>query len=115
MLVIKDKVKFTRGIIIIITGFALFIGVLYFCASTVISLFSKEGEEILMNDIIENNNVTEQTEQISENISNYSIDEWNLKLVNKTYSVDKTYIPELEEISDEKMFDKRAISYLKNM
>jgi D-alanyl-D-alanine carboxypeptidase len=40
---------------------------------------------------------------------------WNLKLVNKDNSVDRSYVPDLEELDDGIMFDKRAITYLRQM
>ena len=43
------------------------------------------------------------------------LSQWNLKLVNKDHSVDRSYVPELAEIDDGIQFDKRAISYLKEM
>lgn len=36
-------------------------------------------------------------------------------MVNKDNSVDRSYVPELEELDDGIMFDKRAIKYLRNM
>ena len=56
-----------------------------------------------------------QATQVSTIPENSVLNEWNLKLVNNDNSVDRTYVPELEEYADGIMFDKRAIKYLRNM
>ena len=43
------------------------------------------------------------------------IKEWNLRLANSENILPKDFEVELEEIADEKQFDKRAIKYLKEM
>jgi D-alanyl-D-alanine carboxypeptidase len=55
-------------------------------------------------------NVTEVNSENEELLNS-----WNLKLVNKDNSVDRSYVPELEELDDGVMFDKRAITYLRKM
>lgn len=124
MLVIKNKKKFIRGIIVIIIALAIIIGMLWAIIYGIISLFTKKEdkqtkdnssqiENILQT---ENNIQTSQVTQVSSNVTNSSVlDEWNLKLVNKDNSVSRDYVPELEEIDDGIKFDKRAISYLKDM
>lgn len=112
MLVIKNKGKFIRGILIIILTLAIIIGIVWFIISSIISIFtgiSEKKQEQVNN--IENN----QAVQVSNSKEPEILKEWNLKLVNKDNAVDREYVPELEEIDDGIKFDKRAISYLKNM
>lgn len=116
MLVIKNKKKFIRGILIIIAGLAIIIGILSFIISSIISLFAgmsekKQAKKQEETNVISNN----QAVQVSTNEDIAVLKEWNLKLVNKENSVDRDYVPELEELDDGIKFDKRAISYLKNM
>lgn len=116
MLVIKNKKKFIRGILIIIAGLAIIIGILSFIISSIMSLFTGISEKRQAKKQEETNVVSNnQAVQVSSNEDNAVLKEWNLKLVNKENSVDRDYVPELEEIDDGIKFDKRAISYLKNM
>lgn len=116
MLVIKDKIKFIKGILIIIIALSLVIGILWGLVSLLITLFTKkvDNQEDSKNQI---SNVidTNQATQVSTIPENSVLNEWNLKLVNNDNSVDRTYVPELEEYADGIMFDKRAIKYLRNM
>lgn len=57
----------------------------------------------------------EDTTEISGKVDGSAVKEWNLKLVNNDNAITRDYVPELAEIADGIMFDKRAISYLKNM
>lgn len=118
MLVIKNKKKFIRGIIVIIIALAIIIGILCAIISGIISLFTKKEDkqtESKSSQISENTIQTNQVTQVSSNITNSALDEWNLKLVNKDNSVSRDYVPELEELDDGIQFDKRAISYLQDM
>lgn len=118
MLVIKNKKKFIRGIIVIIIALAIIIGMLWAIISGIISLFTKKEDKQTENNnsqISENTVQTNQATQVSSNITNSALDEWNLKLVNKDNSVSRDYVPELEELDDGIKFDKRAVSYLKDM
>lgn len=116
MLVVKDKNKLIRGIIVIIIALTIIIGLLWAIISGIISLFTKQEdkqdnkEEQTTNTIQQN-----QAVQVSSIPENSVINEWNLKLVNNDNSVSRDYVPELEEYDDGIMFDKRAISYLKDM
>lgn len=111
MLVIKNKEKFIKGILIIIVTIAIIIGILWFIISSTISLFTK----ISAKKRDQANNIENKAVQVSSNKEPEVLKEWNLKLVNKNNSVDREYVPELEEIDNGVKFDKRAISYLKNM
>lgn len=116
MLVIKDKMKFIKGILIIIIALSLVIGILWGLVSLLITLFTKkvdnqEDSKNQTSNIIDTNQAT----QVSTIPENSVLNEWNLKLVNNDNSVDRTYVPELEEYADGIMFDKRAIKYLRNM
>lgn len=119
MVVIKNKMKFIRGIIIILLAIAIIIGLLSAIISGIISLFTKkedktEEKQTQETNTVQTNQVTQVT-QVSTTTYPTVLDEWNLKLVNKDNSVERSYVPELEEIDDGIMFDKRAISYLNNM
>lgn len=116
MLVIKNKKKFIRGILIIIATLAIIIGILWFIISSIISLFTGVSEKKQAKKQEQANNIeNNQAVQVSSNKEPEELKQWNLKLVNKDTSVDREYVPELEEIDDGVKFDKRAISYLKNM
>lgn len=116
MLVIKNKGKFIRGILIIIVALTIIISILWFIISSTISLFIGISEKKQAKKQEQDNNIdNSQAVQVSNNKEPEELKQWNLKLVNKDNSVDKEYIPELEEIDDGVKFDKRAISYLKNM
>ncbi len=56
---------------------------------------------------VANSNTSSQNDEI--------LKQWNLKLVNKDNAVDRNYVPELAEVGDGVKFDKRAITYLKDM
>ena len=127
MLVIKNKMKFIRGILLIIIVLALAIWGLWLAISSLISIFSEE-QDTNINTENENepkqqtNSISNEATQVSSNVNVSNINanievlqQWNLKLVNKDNSVNRDYVPELEEIDDGVMFDKRAISYLKDM
>lgn len=114
MMVIKNKNKFIRGIIIIILLLTVIITVFYYLISMTINmLFKKDDKEESNISNIENTIKNEIT--IPVNANEEVLSEWNLLLVNKDNSVDRDYIPELEEIDDGIKFDKRAIKYLNNM
>lgn len=115
MLVIKNKKKFIRGILIIIVGLAIIIGILSFIISSIISLFKGMSEKKIQEQEQTSTEPNNQVVQVSNNDDIAVLKEWNLKLVNKDNSVDRSYVPDLEEIDDGIKFDKRAISYLKNM
>lgn len=116
MLVIKDKMKFIKGILIIIIALALVIGILWGLISLLITLFTKKVDnQNEPKNQISNTIDTNQATQVSTIPENSVLNEWNLKLVNNDNSVDRTYVPELEEYADGIMFDKRAIKYLRNM
>ncbi len=125
MLRIRNKNKFTKRILMLLLVLVCIIGVLWFVISGIISLFNKEDEDTMediqgMQTLEETNNepeVTNEVMQVSSNvgINSEELNQWNLKLVNKDNSVDSSYVPELEEIDDGVMFDKRAITYLKEM
>lgn len=131
MLVIKNKKKFIRGIIVIIIALAIIIGMLWAIISGIISIFTKKEDKQtesknsqISKNTVQTNQVTQASEntvptnqitQVSSNITNNALDEWNLKLVNKDNSVSRDYVPELEELDDGIQFDKRAISYLQDM
>lgn len=114
MLVIKDKKKLIRGILAIIITLIIIILVLWFLISTIISLFTK-AEEQNTQQSEQTNSVNNEVVQVATNANVSVLNEWNLKLVNSENAVDRDYIPELEELDDGIIFDKRAISYLKNM
>lgn len=116
MLVIRNKKKFIIGILTIIAALAIFIGIIYLIISAIISQFTKDDEQpeqvagTITNTIQEN-----EAAQVSTTELPAVLNEWNLKLVNKDNSVSRDYVPELEELDDGIMFDKRAIPYLENM
>lgn len=124
---IANKKKFIRGISIIILGLLIIIILLIMMVKGIIYLFTKPKEEEKENTTtqvgdqqvqpwIEGNTLTVATTTPQVSSQNEEIlSQWNLKLVNKDHSVDRSYVPELAEISDGVKFDKRAISYLKNM
>ena len=114
---IVNKKRFVRGISTIIIGFIMIIALIVMMIKGIIFLVTKPKEE--------SKQIVKQEEQKSiqalatdtkvNNANNEILNQWNLKLVNKENRVDRTYIPELGEIDDGIMFDKRAISYLRNM
>ena len=113
---IANKNKFIRGILIIVVCLALIITILWLIISGIVSLFTKPKEENKPKEQETTNSINNNTvAQVSTTVDNSVINEWNLKLVNKDNSVDRSYVPELEELDDGIMFDKRAISYLRNM
>lgn len=118
---IVNKKKFIRGITILTIGFACIIALIVAIISGIISLFTRPKQEPIETPQIskyeeQNIQAVETTTTTTTTSQNEDIlNQWNLKLVNKDNSVDKNYVPELEEISDGVKFDKRAISYLKNM
>lgn len=131
MLRIVNKKKFIRGISIITAGIVIVIILLIMIFKGIISLFTKNEEntkEDTKITTLENTleDYTKTTLQNTVEVTSADIvqttsanteilNEWNLKLVNKDNAVDRSYVPELEEIDDGIMFDKRAIKYLKNM
>lgn len=113
---IANKKKFIRGILTIVVCLALIITILWLIISGIVSLFTKPKEENKPQEQQATNSISNNTAtQVSTTVDNSVINEWNLKLVNKDNSVDRSYVPELEELDDGIMFDKRAISYLRNM
>ena len=131
MLRIRDKKKFVRGISIIIGGIVIIVILMLMMRNWIINAFKNKEEEqtedtkvtLLQNNLEDYvNTVHTNTIQASSKslVTNKSaneeiINQWNLKLVNKDNSVDRSYVPELEELDDGIMFDKRAIKYLRNM
>lgn len=115
MLVIKNRTKFIKGILAIIIAIAIIISVIWFAISSIISLFTQKEDKQVSSKNEQLNTINNETTQISTNANLSVLNEWNLKLVNKDNSVDREYVPELEELDDGIKFDKRAISYLKNM
>lgn len=131
MLRIRDKEKFVRGISIIIGGIVIVVILMLMVRNWINNAFkNKEVEQTedtkvtsLQNNLEDyvTNTHTNTIQASSRAISTHKsaneeiINEWNLKLVNKDNSVDRSYVPELEELDDGIMFDKRAIKYLQNM
>lgn len=114
---IANKNKFIKGTMTIIICLALIITILWLIISGIVSLFTKPKEENKPQEQTATNSISnnDTATQVSTTVDNSVINEWNLKLVNKDNSVDRSYVPELEELNDGIMFDKRAISYLRNM
>lgn len=120
---VVNKKKFVRGITIIIIGLIVVIMLIVMMIKGIIYLFTKpkddNGEP---NKVAQVDNSVQEPAQtntlpVSSGTSQNAdvLNEWNLKLVNKDNSVDRSYVPELEELDDGIMFDKRAIGYLRNM
>lgn len=116
---IVNKKKFIRGISIIIIGLIMIIALIVMMIKGIIFLFTKQPKQEEPEQMVkqeEPNTVQAlSTDNKANNLNNEILNQWNLKLVNKDNRVDRTYVPELEEIDDGIMFDKRAISYLKSM
>ena len=114
---IANKNKFIKGTMTIIICLALIITILWLIISGIVSLFTKPKEENKPQEQTATNSISnnDTATQVSTTVDNSVINEWNLKLVNKDNSVDRSYVSELEELNDGIMFDKRAISYLRNM
>ena len=108
MLVVKDKKKFKKGITIIISIVLLIVIIIY---RIIFSITNKKEEKKETIDI----NEKENTIQVSVSYNQDIINQWNLKLVNNTESVDRQYVPELEEYGDNIKVDKRIMPYLKDM
>ena len=53
--------------------------------------------------------------QIRELLPGLSLNDWNLKLVNNTYVLPKTFAPDVTKIQDEQYFDSRAVDALESM
>ena len=121
MVRIVNKKKFIRGISIIAIGLAVIIMLIVMIIKGIIFLFTpKENDTKKVTSSVNYENTvsvaTLASTPPSTNSKNAEIlEQWNLKLVNKDNSVDRSYVPELEEIDDGIKFDKRAISYLKSM
>lgn len=131
MLKIVNKKKFIRGISIIIIAMIILIILMVMMIKGIIHLFTKNEESNKEDTKITTleNTIEDYTETTSQNtieaVSSSTVqttsknakilEQWNLKLVNKDNAVDRSYVPELEELDDGVMFDKRAIKYLKNM
>lgn len=114
MLTVVNKKKFVKGIIIILVTLAIVIMAIYWSISGIISMF--KNKKATKQNEIKNSEQTAQTQTAAVNNANSEkISQWYLKLVNKDNSVDKDYVPELEELDDGIKFDKRAISYLRDM
>lgn len=124
---IVNKKKFIRGITILLLGFIIIIMLFVMMIKGIISLLTKPKDQPKENETSQVNNIdTPEPEGNTVAVASTTIpqktdegegilNQWNLKLVNKDNSVDRSYVPELAEIDDGIMFDKRAISYLKNM
>lgn len=130
MYVVKNKMKFIRGIIVIFVVVIFVVYMLLSIFSGIISAFTKKEDKQPQNtqtnqtsetNTVDENHITntinpDKTVQTSSNTAlPAALGEWNLKLVNKDNSVERTYVPELEELDDGIMFDKRALPYLKRM
>lgn len=112
MLKIIDKKKFIQSI----SALMITLGLVIVLIIGIVFLFSKPKERQVSQDKKEEENTIDAFSQsVDTNQNEELLSQWNLKLVNKNNSVDKSYIPELVEIDDGRMFDKRAISYLKDM
>ena len=105
---IVNRRKFIHAICILTLGLAILIGAIV----GLVMLFTRPKEEK-----IAKQEDTQQTTQVAASTgpNEAILSQWNLMLVNKENSVDPNYVPELEEISDGRMFDKRAISYVKDL
>lgn len=121
---IVNKKKFIRGISIIIIALIIIILGVVMLIKGIIHIFSTKPEDkeetntSQVNTISKSqNNVTVQAsaEPKTTSANTEILNQWNLKLVNNDNSVDRNYVPELAEISNGVKFDKRAISYLKEM
>lgn len=125
---VVNKKKFIRGISIIIAGLVIIIMLIVMMIKGIIYLFTKPKDDTKQeNKVAQVDNpvqepmktntlpasTTATNQGTSQNLD--VLNEWNLKLVNKDNSVDRSYVPELEELDDGIMFDKRAIGYLRNM
>lgn len=108
MVVIKDKKKFKRGITIIVSVMLLLIIIITRIVFSITNKKDKSKE-------VANTDTQENTLQASVTYNQEIIDQWNLKLVNNTSSVNRDYVPELEEYDDGIKVDKRIIPYLKEM
>ncbi len=107
----------------IVFSFAIF--GLWLAISALLSLFSSKkeiGEEQINSKKQSNQEISNEVAQVfndesitQNNANSELLEQWNLKLVNKYNSVSREYVPELEELDDGIKFDKRAISYLKDM
>jgi D-alanyl-D-alanine carboxypeptidase len=116
---IVNKRKFARGIVVLTIALLIIVMLFVMIIKGIIGIFTKikngnDDEEIttgLQNTVeVSVGNVTEVNSENEELLNS-----WNLKLVNKDNSVDRSYVPELEELDDGVMFDKRAITYLRKM
>ena len=125
---VVNKKKFIRGISIIIAGLVIIIMLIVMMIKGIIYLFTKPKDDTKQENKVAqvDNPIQEPTKTntlpasttatnqgTSQNLD--VLNEWNLKLVNKDNSVDRSYVPELEELDDGIMFDKRAIGYLRSM
>lgn len=126
---IVNKKKFIRGISIIIVSLVVMIMLIVMMIKGIIYLFTRPQEDTNKENKISQANIDSQEPSNEGNTLSVStgttssgtsansdiLNQWNLKLVNKDNSVDRSYVPELEELDDGIMFDKRAISYLRNI
>lgn len=130
MYVVKNKAKFIRGIIVIFVAIIFFVYMLLSIFSGIISAFTKKedkqqqetkAQQTTQTNTVDENQVANTVDQDKSVPASTKttlpavLEEWNLKLVNKDNSVARTYVPELEELDDGVMFDKRALPYLKRM
>lgn len=127
---IVNKKKFIRGISIVIFLLIIIIIAIIMTVKGITYLFTKSKETSQDENTItkmsnESNKQEPEKEQNTVTVATTNprtvsqneeiLKQWNLKLVNKDNSVDRSYVPELEEIGDGVKFDKRAIKYLKDM
>lgn len=120
---VVNKKKFIRGISIIVVGLIVVIMLIVMMIKGIIYLFTKPKDDTKQeNKVAQVDNSVQEPAQtntlpVSSGTSQNAdvLNEWNLKLVNKDNAVDRSYVPELEELDDGIMFDKRAIGYLRNM
>jgi D-alanyl-D-alanine carboxypeptidase len=116
---IVNKRKFVRGIFVLIIALVVVVMLFVMIIKGIIGIFTKNkntnDDEIAM-ELQNTVEVSSETVVEEENSANAELlSSWNLKLVNKDNSVDRSYVPELEELDDGVMFDKRAIAYLRKM
>lgn len=124
MLRITNKKKFIRGISIIIITLIIIIILITMLIKGIIYLFTRKPEDKAEDNQKQTSQIEEKQNTVTtasniepkqNNENNEILNQWSLKLVNNENSVDRSYVPELAEIADGIKFDKRAISYLKEM
>lgn len=121
---IVNKKKFIIGITIIICTLIMIITAIIMLIKGIINIFinkpennTKDTQSQISKQEQNQNTVTVpiSAEPQNKSVNSEILNQWNLKLVNNENSVDRSYVPELAEIANGVKFDKRAISYLKEM